>query len=76
MCSGGQLELMCTTGGRVLDWRFRLFLESETTVTDITRAFFSSDSASAALPRLKVNSTLDIYQRQFTSGVFISDWSC
>ena len=63
VCSGGQLELMCTTGGIALEWRFRLFLENETIVTDIPRVFFSSDSASAAISRLMVNSTLFSFSR-------------
>ena len=69
VCSGDQLELMCTTGGIALDWRFRLFLENETIVTDITRAFFSSDSASAAMSRLMVNSTLFSFSRTYLPGI-------
>ena len=63
VCSGGRLELMCTTGGSALDWRFRVFLENETTISDLTRLFFSSDSARAAMSLLMVNSTLFNFSR-------------
>ena len=42
VCIGDQLELMCTTTGSALDWRFRVFMENETTATDIRRVFVSS----------------------------------
>ena len=68
VCSGGQLELMCTTGGSALDWRFRVFLENETTITDIRRVFVSSDPASAAMSLLMVNSMLFNFSRTSARG--------
>ena len=68
VCSGGQLELMCTTAGSALDWRFRVFLENETTLTDIRRVFVSSDSASTAMSLLMVNSTLFSFSRISARG--------
>ena len=63
VCSGGQLELMCTTGGSALDWRLKVFLENETTATDIRRVLVSSDPASAAISLLMVNSMLFNFSR-------------
>ena len=68
MCSGGQLELICTMTGSTLDWRFRVFLKNETTVTDITRVFFSSDSGSAAMSLLMINSALFSFSRTSARG--------
>ena len=60
VCSGGQLELVCTTAGSFLEWRFRIFLENETTATDTSRVI---RSASAAVSLLMVNSTLFNFSR-------------
>jgi hypothetical protein len=64
VCSGGQLNLTCTTTGDHLEWRFNVILESETTATDISHIFAGSDSVSAATMRLlMVNSTVFRFSR-------------
>ena len=62
VCRGGQLELMCTTIGSHLEWRFSVILENDP--IDVFRIFASSDSASfATMPPLIVNSTVFDFSR-------------
>ena len=64
VCSGGQLELTCTTTGSHLEWRLSVILENEATPTEVSRIFASSDSASdATVPPLMVNSTVFDFSR-------------
>ena len=83
VCGGSQLELTCITTGSHLEWRFSVIFEHQTTTTDVSHIFLSSDSASTDAIYVIVNGQLysvqflqDICQRQFTSGVYITDWSC
>ena len=72
VCIGEQLELTCNVTGNQLGWRFSAFRENEKTATDFYRIIPSSVSASAAMSRLMINSTMfsfsmqDICQRQYT----------
>ena len=82
VCSGGQLELTCTTKGTFLEWKFSVILENETTATDTSCIFVSSDSASAAMSLLMVNSTVFNFSRTSArdslpveSTFIFTDWS-
>ena len=60
VCSGDQLELMCTITGELLQWRFRVFRGDETSATQLTRAV---SSTSPATSYLIVNSTVFNFSR-------------
>ena len=55
VCSGDQLELICTITGELLQWRFRVFHGNETFATEFTRTITSTSSVMA---NLTVNSIL------------------
>ena len=63
VCSGGQLELTCTTTGGFLAWTFNVFRGNESTVTNILRNILSTDSAGGAMSELIVNSTMFNFSR-------------
>ena len=63
VCSGGQLELTCTTTGGFLVWTFNVFRGNESTVTNILRNILSTDSAGGAMSELIVNSTMFNFSR-------------
>jgi hypothetical protein len=60
VCSGDQLELVCTATGDSLQWRFSMFRGNETTATEITRTI--SSTRSTILP-LTVNSMVFNFSR-------------
>ena len=62
VCSGGQLELTCTTTGEFLRWRFRAFRGNETISTEFTRTIASTVSAET-ISDLTVNSTVFNFSR-------------
>ena len=55
VCSGGQLELTCTTTDYVLQWRFRVFRENERIAIEITRTITPTGSV---MLNVTVNSTV------------------
>ena len=44
MCGGDQLELMCTTTGDLLQWRFSVIRGNDTSATDFRRIISSTSS--------------------------------
>ena len=62
VCSGDQLELMCTTTGSFLRWRFRVTLGLNDTNT-ITRTIQAAVPAGDAMSQFVVNSTMFIFSR-------------
>ena len=65
VCSGGQLELMCTTSitGMFLRWSFSLIRGSDTTPTYFTRTITPSVSTNEAMSYLIVNSVTFNFSR-------------
>ena len=63
VCSGGHLELICTTTGQFLGWRFRAIRGNETVATEFTRTIIPTGSASDAMSQLVVNSTVFCFSR-------------
>ena len=60
MCSGGQLELTCTTTADLLQWRFSVFRGNETTAIEITRTITSTGSV---MLNVTINSTVFNFSR-------------
>ena len=60
VCSGHQLELMCTITGDPLQWRFSVIRGDETTATEIRR---SVNSIGPVMSNLTVNSTVFNFSR-------------
>ena len=60
MCSGDQLDLICTITGELLQWRFRVIRGNETIATEIRRTITSTGSA---MSNLVVNSTMFNFSR-------------
>jgi hypothetical protein len=60
VCSGGQLELTCTTTGNFLRWSFSVFRGNETSATEFIRTI---SSTSEAMAQLVVNSMVFNFSR-------------
>ena len=65
VCSGGQLELICTTSitGLFLQWSFSLIRGSDMTPTYFTRTIIPSVSTNEAMSYLIVNSVIFNFSR-------------
>ena len=61
--SSGQLELMCTVTGSFLEWRFTVVRGNETIATEFSRIILSTESASAVMSHLIINSTMFTFSR-------------
>ena len=68
VCNGDQLELMCTTPGSQLEWRFSVIRGNETNATEFSRIIVSSGPPSVVMPLLVVNSTTFNISRPSTEG--------
>ena len=60
VCSGYQLELMCTITGELLQWKFNMIRGNETTAIRITRTITSTRSA---MLNVTINSTVFDFSR-------------
>ena len=66
VCSGGQLELMCTTTGD-LEWGFNVFRENETTLTRASRIIPSAAPSPGETSQL-INSTAFNFSKTSAEG--------
>ena len=66
VCSGNQLELLCTTTGGFLQWRFHVIRGNETMATEFARTFRSSGTA---MSELTVNSTVFSFSRTSAENI-------
>ena len=57
VCRGDQLELICTTTGRILEWSFSLIPTGETTAVTYSQVLSTSSSFSAVTSVILVNSS-------------------
>ena len=67
VCSGGQLELMCTTTGEFLQWRFSVTSGLNDTLA-VTRTIPAAVPAGDAMLQFVVNSTMFNFSRTSAEG--------